>query len=96
VRDVENVLNVKKFRSVYGLTESTAVVFQSIHDEPNDKIQEFVGKLSNHLEAKIIDENQNIVPFGTPGELCLRGYSNMMGYYGDENKTKEILDSDGW
>jgi medium-chain acyl-CoA ligase, mitochondrial len=96
IKDVENVLRVKKFRSIYGLTETTAAVFQSLADDPNDRIQESVGHLSNHMEAKVIDENGNTVPFGTPGELCLRGYSTMMGYYNDEKKTKEILGSDGW
>jgi medium-chain acyl-CoA ligase, mitochondrial len=50
----------------------------------------------NHTEAKIVDENGNTVPFGTPGELCLRGYCTMLGYYDDDKKTKEIIDADRW
>lgn len=96
VRDAESVLKAKKFRSIYGLTETTSAVFQSMPDDDNTKVQEFVGRVANHVEAKIIDQDGNAVPFGRPGELCLRGYFTMMEYWGDEAKTKEVMNSDKW
>ena len=96
IHEVETVLNVENFRSIYGLTETTASAFQSLPEDSNESIQNSVGFLSNHLEAKVIDENGNTVPFGTPGELCCRGYNIMIGYYKDEAKTKEVLGADGW
>ena len=96
IQEVETILNVENFRSIFGLTETTAAAFQSLPEDTNEKIQESVGLLSNHSEAKVIDENGNSVPFGKPGELCLRGYNIMLGYYKDEQKTKEVLGADGW
>ena len=49
-----------------------------------------------HIEVKVVDESGCVVPFGTPGELCVRSYSNMLGYWNDEEKTKEMIGTDGW
>ncbi|XP_050052910.1 medium-chain acyl-CoA ligase ACSF2, mitochondrial-like isoform X2 [Aphis gossypii] len=46
--------------------------------------------------AKVVDTNGHMVPFGTPGELLVRGYLLMNGYFNDEEKTKEAIDSNGW
>lgn len=96
VRDIETVLKIKKIRSIYGLTETTAAVFQSMPDDENHKVQEFVGKLVNHTEAKVVDKDGNAVPFGQPGELCVRGYSTMLGYWDEEEKTRETIGNDKW
>lgn len=96
VSDMENILNVTKVRSIYGLTESTATVFQTLQNCPNSIVQEYVGCLGDHIEAKIIDSSGNTVPFGQPGELCLRGYATMLEYLGDKEKTNEILSNDKW
>ncbi|KAL7043690.1 hypothetical protein ACKWTF_001627 [Chironomus riparius] len=96
VKDVVNVLNVKKFKSVYGLTETSAVVFQSLPEDANESVEEFVGACNSHLEVKIVDKDGNSVPFGQPGELWVRGYSTMLGYWNDPEKTNEVLGSDKW
>jgi len=44
----------------------------------------------------VVDANGDMVPFGTPGELLIRGYLKMNGYFNDEEKTKETIDSNGW
>jgi fatty-acyl-CoA synthase len=49
-----------------------------------------------HLEVKVVDEQGNTVPRGTPGELCTRGYSVMIGYWDDAEKTAEAIDDAGW
>lgn len=96
IRDMETVLKAKKIRSIYGLTETTAGAFQSLIDDDNTMAQEFVGVVCDHLEAKVIDQDGFPVPFGQPGELCIRGYSTMLGYWKDEARTKEVMDSAHW
>ena len=49
-----------------------------------------IGYPSCHTEVKIIDENGQVVPVGVPGELCIRGYANMLGYWNDKEKVKEV------
>jgi fatty-acyl-CoA synthase len=43
-----------------------------------------------------VDKKGNIVPVGVDGELCVRGYLNMLGYWDDEEKTKETIDAAKW
>ena len=84
------------FQSVYGLTECTGSVFQSVSIKSKEKFPILVNFLQEHMEAKVINGNGGMVPFGTPGELCVRGYANMVGYWDDEERTNEILGKDGW
>lgn len=94
--DLFDVLKVKKVKSIYGLTETTAAVFSSTENDTRDQSISTVGKLQEHLEAKVIDREGYIVPVGVPGELCIRGYTTMLGYYGDEEKTSEVIDKTQW
>lgn len=96
VKDVQKHLNVKTVRSIYGLTETTAAVFQSLPTDSNETLENSVGFISDHTEVKIIDEKGDAVPFGQPGELCVRGYMTLMDYHDDEEKTKEVLGADRW
>lgn len=96
IKDMRDVLGVQAVHSVYGLTETTAVVFQSVPGEQEDRVLNSVGYLVDHLEAKIVDAQDRVVPFGQPGELCVRGYLTMLGYHEDEAKTKEIYGQDKW
>ncbi|KAG5674730.1 hypothetical protein PVAND_004682 [Polypedilum vanderplanki] len=96
VKDVTGILKVKKFRSFYGLTETSAIAFQSLPEDSSQSVEDYVGTVSNNLEVKVIDRDGNLVKFGEPGELCVRGYSVMLGYWNDEVKTKEVLGEDRW
>ncbi|XP_065342497.1 medium-chain acyl-CoA ligase ACSF2, mitochondrial [Cloeon dipterum] len=80
----------------YGMTECSPVNFQSSPSDPEDTFNVSVGKLSDHWEAKVVDPEGNMVPFGAPGELWVRGYGNMLGYYEDESATRATLRHDGW
>src|SRR5262249_49819619 len=55
-----------------------------------------VGRGQPHIEVKIIDSEGRVVPRGTAGELLTRGYSVMLGYWGDEGKKREAIDTAGW
>lgn len=91
-----DVLKVKKVKSVYGQTETTAVVF---HSMPNDDMYhstETVGHLGEHVEVKVVDIEGRLVPFGQSGELWIRSYANMVGFWDDEEKTKKVIGTDGW
>ncbi|KYN04981.1 Acyl-CoA synthetase family member 2, mitochondrial, partial [Cyphomyrmex costatus] len=93
---IRDLLGFNDMMSVYGLTETTAIVFQSIRGEDKHLAETTVGHLANHTEAMIVDENGVAVPFGEPGELWLRGYCTMLGYWNDEENTKKTLTKDGW
>ena len=55
-----------------------------------------IGFPSDHTEVKVVDEEGQVVPTGVPGELCTRGYSTMLGYWGDKEKTAEVYKEDRW
>jgi fatty-acyl-CoA synthase len=55
-----------------------------------------VGKVVPHVEAKVVNARSEIVPRGQVGEICVRGYSVMLGYWEDPQKTAEAIDADGW
>lgn len=95
-KDIEKYLNVTKVRSLYGLTETTAAVFQSLPTDNNEILSESVGFICDHIEAKVVDSKNQIVPFGVKGELCIRGYLCLMDYFDDEERTKEVYGDDKW
>ncbi|XP_063918057.1 medium-chain acyl-CoA ligase ACSF2, mitochondrial-like [Zophobas morio] len=96
LEQILKTLHIYKFHSAYGLTECTASVFQTVPTEFNGNSPTMVNYIQEHVEAKVINANGDMVPFGTSGELCVRCYSNMLGYWADEEKTNEILGKDGW
>jgi fatty-acyl-CoA synthase len=70
---------------------------QSSWNDPLDRRVSTVGRVHPHVEIKIVDpESGAIVPRGVPGELCTRGYSVMIGYWGNEEATREAIDAAGW
>jgi fatty-acyl-CoA synthase len=70
---------------------------QTTTDTPLDKRVATVGTVQPHLQVKIVNPDTGAtVPRGQSGEFCTRGYSVMHGYWGDEAKTREAIDADGW
>jgi fatty-acyl-CoA synthase len=80
----------------YGMTETSPVSFQTAIGDPIEKQTGTVGRIHAHVEAKVIDAEGRIVPRGTPGELCTRGYSVMLGYWDDPERTGEAIDRARW
>lgn len=90
-------MHLEEITIAYGMTETSPVSCQSDASTPLEKRVATVGKVQPHLEVKIVDPDTGAtVPPGTSGELCTKGYSVMHGYWGDEAKTREAIDEDGW
>ncbi|MBA4285067.1 MAG: AMP-binding protein [Xanthomonadaceae bacterium] len=96
MRAVMSRMNVGEVTIAYGMTETSPVSFQTAVDDPLDCRVSTVGRIHPHVEVKIVDGQGRIVPRGETGELCTRGYPVMLGYWGDEAKTREALDAAGW
>ncbi|PQP26829.1 AMP-binding protein [Rhodococcus opacus] len=81
----------------YGMTETSPVSLQTRSDDTIDQRVSTVGRVGPHLEVKIVDPATGLtVPRGTPGELCTRGYSVMLGYWNNPEKTAEAIDAGRW
>ncbi|XP_022110122.1 acyl-CoA synthetase family member 2, mitochondrial-like [Acanthaster planci] len=90
-------LNMKDICIAYGLTEVSPVIFQTRRDDPIDIRVSTVGKATDNNEVKIIDpQTGEIVPRNTSGELCSRGYTTMIGYWNNKEKTDEVIDAARW
>ncbi|OAD62436.1 Acyl-CoA synthetase family member 2, mitochondrial [Eufriesea mexicana] len=95
-RSIREYFNFDNVKTVYGLTETTAIVFQSLPNEEHSLTDNTVGYLTNHVEVMVADESGKVVPFGTTGELWVRGYSIMQKYWNDEEATRKAFSKDGW
>jgi fatty-acyl-CoA synthase len=93
MKRVQSEMHMPEVTICYGMTETSPVSTQTAVDDPIDKRTATVGRVHPHLEVKIVDEDGKIVPIGTPGELCTRGYSVMLGYWNDPENTAKAIDA---
>jgi fatty-acyl-CoA synthase len=97
MRQITGRFKMPEFTIGYGMTEMSGVSFQSERDDDLDVRCHTVGAMLPHMESKIVDsETGRIVPRGTPGELCMRGYMVMLGYWNDPDATRAAVDEAGW
>jgi fatty-acyl-CoA synthase len=89
-------MHMKEITIAYGMTETSPVSFQSSVDDPVELRVKTIGRVHPHLEVKVVDATGRIVPRGEKGELLTRGYSVMLGYWGDEDRTREAIDAARW
>ncbi|PSS03199.1 hypothetical protein BD289DRAFT_457935 [Coniella lustricola] len=77
----------------YGMTETSPVSCMTAPDDPIEKRTGTIGKVMPHTRVKIVDpgDRSKVLPIGERGELAASGYLVMQGYWGDEEKTKEVL-----
>jgi fatty-acyl-CoA synthase len=80
----------------YGMTETSPVSTQTLIGDTLEHQTATVGKVHPHVEVKIVDIEGRIVPAGTTGEFCTRGYSVMLGYWDDQERTAQAIDKAGW
>jgi len=92
-----NELNMSELAIAYGMTETSPVSCQTLIDDDLDRRTATVGRAHPHVEIRIVDpETGRITKRGEPGEFCTRGYSVMLGYWQDDDRTREAVDADGW
>jgi fatty-acyl-CoA synthase len=96
MRRVIERMHMREVTIAYGMTETSPVSFQSRIDDPVERRVTTVGRIHPHVEVKIIDSLGSLVPIGSVGELCTRGYSVMRGYWGEDALTAESIDRAGW
>eukprot|EP01132_Coremiostelium_polycephalum_P004346 gene4346-5438_t len=90
----KQTLGIEQCITGWGMSEC----YFSFTTESNSSMEVFantVGSIFPYCAAKVIDEDGEIVPIGQVGQLCIKSYTNMLEYFGDEKKTKETL-VDGW
>ncbi|KIZ15590.1 AMP-binding protein [Streptomyces natalensis] len=81
----------------YGMTETSPVSTQTRRDDDLEHRTATVGRVLPHIEVKVVDPANGVtVPRGTPGELCTRGYSVMLGYWEEPERTAEVIDAARW
>lgn len=97
MKKVNGRMNMKEVQIAYGMTETSPVSTQTSSLDPFEKQVTTVGRTQPHLETKIVDPGTgNVLPRGEIGELCTRGYSVMLKYWNNEEKTREAIDDAGW
>ncbi|USQ84188.1 AMP-binding protein [Streptomyces phaeoluteigriseus] len=81
----------------YGMTETSPVSLQTRRDDDLEHRTGTVGRVLPHIEVKVVDPATGVTqPRGTAGELCTRGYSVMLGYWDEAEKTAEAIDPGRW
>ena len=90
-------MNLTEITIGYGFTEASPLLTQTRYDDPIEIKVGTVGKPLQHVKVKIVDPNTNEeLPPGKAGELCGFGYNAMKGYYKMPEKTKGVIDDEGW
>jgi len=90
-------MNLTEMEIAYGMTETSPIATQTLHDAPVEKRVSTVGLVHPHVEIKIVDPGSGeTVERGVPGEICTRGYNVMLGYWKDGEHTAQAIDAGGW
>ena len=97
MKKVRTVMHIPEMTIAYGMTETSPVSTQCATDDPLEKRVATVGRVHPHVEIKIVDpESGAVVPRGTTGEMCSRGYMVMRGYWNNDEATRQAIDAARW
>ncbi|MFD4133371.1 AMP-binding protein [Streptomyces goshikiensis] len=97
MKEVIDRMGMTEVSICYGMTETSPVSTQTRADDSVERRVSTVGRVGPHLEVKVVDPGTGrTVPRGEPGELCTRGYSVMLGYWGEPERTAEAVDAARW
>src|SRR5207247_849922 len=80
----------------YGLTETTGTAAMCRHDDDPETIANWSGRAIPDTEVLVVDDDGKEVPRGEPGEVVVRGYNVMLGYFEEPEETAATIDPDGW
>jgi acyl-CoA synthetase (AMP-forming)/AMP-acid ligase II len=95
-RELPSVLGIARVLAGYGLTESHALISFSRPDDPPELVATSVGKVADGVEVRAVGPDGAALPAGSAGELLVRGYVRMTGYYQDDEATRTAITQDGW
>jgi fatty-acyl-CoA synthase len=97
MKRVVSEMHMEEVAIAYGMTETSPVSLMTRRDDDLVRRTSTVGTVMPHVEVKVIDPSSGLeLPRGVPGELCTRGYSVMLGYWDEAEKTAEAIDVAGW
>ncbi|MFL5849604.1 MAG: AMP-binding protein [Solirubrobacteraceae bacterium] len=97
MKQVIDRMHMEEVTICYGMTETSPVSTQTGPDDPLDRRVSTVGRVHPHVEVKVVEPGTGrALERGEPGELCTRGYSVMLGYWEDEERTREAIDAGRW
>ena len=97
MKQVVDRMGMTEVTICYGMTETSPVSTQTRADDTLDRRVSTVGRVHPHVEIKVVDPaTGRTLPRGEPGELCTRGYSVMLGYWDEPEKTAEAIDRARW
>ncbi|MEV0364641.1 AMP-binding protein [Nocardia fusca] len=97
MKQVVSRMGMEQVTICYGMTETSPVSTQTRVDDSLQLRVSTVGRVHPHLEIKLVDPVTGLtVPRGEAGEMCTRGYSVMLGYWNDAEKTAEVIDASRW
>ena len=97
MKKVQTAMHMPEMTIAYGMTETSPVSTQCTTDDPFERRVSTVGRVHPHVEIKIVDPaTGEVVPRGTAGELCSRGYMVMLGYWNNEEATRAAIDAARW
>jgi fatty-acyl-CoA synthase len=97
MKRVVSEMHMAEVTIAYGMTETSPVSTQTRPDDDTERRVSTVGRVHPHVEVKIVNPDSGLVlPRGEPGEMCTRGYSVMLGYWDEPEKTAEAIDGARW
>ena len=97
MKRVMSEMHMSEVTIAYGMTETSPVSCQTRPDDDTERRVSTVGRVHPHVEVKIVNPDTGLVlPRGEPGEMCTRGYSVMLGYWDEPEKTAEAIDVGRW
>jgi fatty-acyl-CoA synthase len=97
MKRVVSEMHMAEVTIAYGMTETSPVSTQTRRDDDLERRVSTVGTVHPHVEVKVVDPGSGLtLPNGESGELCTRGYSVMLGYWEEPEKTADVLDYAGW
>jgi acyl-CoA synthetase (AMP-forming)/AMP-acid ligase II len=96
VRRMASELTFRTIVTGYGLTEATGIATMCRHTDDPETIANTAGRPIPGVEVVVVDDDGTSLGAGQPGEVLVRGYNVMAGYFGDDRATGEAIDADGW